>query len=299
MPFRRQRNSRSDVPASRRVGLLAHATLSAAASLLSLLLPGQAAAWGANGQRLVVSKAIETLPPELRPFFEANREFLAQHGTDPLDTLKNNPTLERRYHILFLDRYGRFPFESLPRSYNAAVAKFTRPKVEANGLLPWQIGVYSEKLTNLMKAGKWDQVRLEAALLAHFVAEAHDPFNTTDNFDGKISGQPGVNERFGTILVDRFSSFFPMHPNDAVYLDDPTGTAFEACLSAHSWLETILLADKRARKGLTNYTDEYFDRFYNQGAAILIRQLSDAATDVGSFWLTSWINAGKPQVPAR
>jgi len=29
-----------------------------------------------------------------------------------------------------------------------------------------------------------------------------------------------------------------------------------------------------------------YDRFYNQAAAILIRQLSDAATDVGSFWLT-------------
>jgi hypothetical protein len=265
----------------------------------SLLAPAGAFAWGANGQRLVVTKAIDTLPTELRPFFEANREFFLLHGADPLDTLKHNPTLERRYHILFLDRYGRFPFDSLPRDYRAAVVKFTRAKIEANGVLPWQIGVFSEKLTNAMKAGKWDQARLEAALLAHFVAEAHDPFNTTENFDGHLSGQLGVNERFGTVLVDRFSSFFPMHPNDAVYLHDPTDTAFEACLSAHSWLETILLGDKRARKGLNNYTDEYYDRFYNQGAAILIRQLSDAATDVGSFWMTSWINAGKPQAPSR
>lgn len=264
-----------------------------------LLSPAAAFAWGANGQRMVVTKAIDTLPTELRPFFEAHRDFLLQHGTDPLNSLKNNPTLERRYHILFLDRYGRFPFEALPRDYKAAVAKFTRAKLEANGLLPWQIGVYSERLTNAMKAGKWDQARLEAALLAHFVAEAHDPFNTTDNFDGKLSGQLGVNERFGTVLIDRFSSFFPMHPNDAAYVNDPTDTAFEACLSAHSWLETILLADRRARKGLIGYNDEYYDRFYNQGAAILIRQLSDAATDVGSYWLTSWVNAGKPAIPSR
>lgn len=275
----------------------------------SILVPACAFAWGTNGQRLVVTKAIDTLPAELRPFFEANREFFLQHGTDPIDVskgdvskidaAKKNPTLERRYHILFLDHYGRFPFDSLPRDYKAAVAKFTRAKIEANGVLPWQIGVFSEKLTNAMKAGKWDEARLEAALLAHFVAESHDPFNTTDNFDGHLSGQLGVNERFGTVLIDRFSSFFPMHPNDAIYLHDPTDTAFEACLSAHSWLETILLADKRARKGLNNYSDEYYDRFYNQGAAILIRQLSDAATDVGSFWLTSWINAGKPQIPSR
>src|ERR1700737_5319219 len=116
-----------------------------------LLSPAAAFAWGANGQRMVVTKTIDTLPPELRPFFEAHRDFLLQHGTDPLDSLKNNPTLERRYHILFLDRYGRFPFEALPHDYKAAVAKFTRAKLEANGLLPWQIGVYSERLTHAMK----------------------------------------------------------------------------------------------------------------------------------------------------
>jgi hypothetical protein len=272
---------------------------SAVACLAALLLPLGALAWGGAGHRLVVSKAIDTLPPEMRPFFEANRDYLAQHVTDPLDALAKNPAAERRYHILLLDHYGRFPFESLPRSYKAAVAKFTKAKLEASGVLPWQIGVYSEKLTNAMRLGKWDEARLDAALLAHFVAEAHDPFNTTENFDGRLSGQPGVDDRFKSKLIDRFSSFFPMRPNDAVYLSDPTDVAFEACLSAHSWLETILLADRRARKGLGDYTDEYYDRFYNQAAAILIRQLSDAATDVGSFWLTAWKNAGSPPLPQR
>jgi hypothetical protein len=30
---------------------------------------------------------------------------------------------------------------------------------------------------------------------------------------------------------------------------------------------------------------------------MLIRQLSEASTDVGSYWLTAWINAGRPQLP--
>jgi hypothetical protein len=181
--------------------------------------------------------------------------------------------------------------------YKTAVTKFGKATLDRNGLLPWQIGVYSEKLTEAMKAGKWDEAKLDAAILANYVAEAHDPFNTTDNFDGRLSGQVGINERFGSALIDRYSSFFPMRPNDASFIEDPTDHAFEACLSAHSWLETILLADRRARRGENSFTDEYFDRFYNQAAAILIRQLSDAATDVGSFWLTAWINAGRPQLP--
>jgi hypothetical protein len=264
--------------------------------VLFLTSPQVSRAWGRNGHRLVVNKAIDTLPSDLRPFFESNRGLLGQHVTDPLDSIAKTPA-ERHNHFIFLDKYGRFPFEALPREYKAAVTKFGKAKLDATGLLPWQIGVYSEKLTEAMKVGKWEEARLDAAILANYVAEAHDPFNTTDNFDGHLSGQIGINERFGTTLIDRFSSFFPMRPNDAVFIGDPTDYAFEACLSSHSWLETILLADRRARHGENSYTDEYYDRFYNQAAAILIRQLSDAATDVGSFWLTAWVNAGRPQLP--
>jgi len=264
--------------------------------MLFLSCPQLSRAWGRNGHRLVVNKAIDTLPQDIRPFFESNLALLSQHVTDPLDTIAKSPT-EKHNHFILLDKYGRFPFDALPRNYKAALTKFGKPKLDANGLLPWQIGVYSEKLTEAMKAGKWDEARLNAAILANYVAEAHDPFNTTDNFDGRLSAQPGVNERFGTTLVDRFSSFFPMRPNDAIFINDPTDRAFEACLSSHSWLETILLADRNARRGENSFTDEYYDRFYNQAAAILIRQLSDAATDVGSFWYTAWKNAGSPQLP--
>jgi hypothetical protein len=265
-------------------------------ALVCLLLPDHSFAWGRGAHRLVVNKAIETLPADIRPFFEANRAILSQHVTDPLDAIARTPA-ERHTHFILLDKYGRFPFEALPRSYKAAVTKFGRVKLDANGLLPWQIGVYSEKLTEAMKAGKWEEAKLNAAILANYVAEAHDPFDTTDNFDGRLSAQPGVNERFGTTLIDRFSSFFPMRPNDAVFISDPTDRAFEACLSSHSWLETILLADRNARRAENSFNDEYYDRFYNQAAAILIRQLSDAATDVGSFWFTAWKNAGSPQLP--
>jgi hypothetical protein len=166
-------------------------------------------------------------------------------------------------------------------------------------VLPWQIGVYNQKLTSAMRDHDWDQTRLAAAYLAAYVAQAHDPFHTTEDFDGRLSGQPGLDLRFGSNLIDRYSVFFPMQVDDAMYLNDPTGHAFDAAMSAHASLENILLADRRAREGQSDYTDEYFDRFYNLAGPILIRQLSDAATDVGSYWLSAWINAGRPQLPSQ
>jgi hypothetical protein len=262
------------------------------------LMPTQAHAWGRSAQKLVVNKAIDTLPIDIRPFFDDNRSFLVLHVTDPLDAEAKTPA-ERHNHFLYLDKYGRFPFALLPRVYKVAVAKYGKSKLEATGLLPWQIGVYSAKLTDALKLGRWDDAKLDAAILASYVVEAHDPFNTTENFDGHLTGQTGIDERFGTTLIERFSSFFPMRPNDASFISDPTDHAFEDCLNAHSWLEVILLADRNARLAGAgkSYDDEYFDRFYNQSAATLIRQLSDAATDVGSYWFTAWTNAGKPQLP--
>jgi hypothetical protein len=262
------------------------------------LFPANAAAWGRNAHKLVVNQAIDTLPQDIRGFFESNRVVLLQHVVDPLDAVAKTPTEKRNDH-LYLDKYGRFPFDALPRSYKAAVEKYGKSKLQANGLLPWQIGVYSQKLTEDMKTGHWDEAKLDAAILANYVADAHDPFNTTENFDGKLTAQAGVNERFGTTLIDRYSSFFPMRPNDAAFINDPTDHAFEVCLASHSWLETILLADRNAYVAGKSYSynDEYYDRFYNQAAAMLIRQLSEASTDVGSYWMTAWINAGKPQLP--
>src|SRR5712691_8774561 len=77
-----------------------------------LLLPLRAAAWGANGQKLVLNKAIDTLPQDVRSFFESNRSFLLLHVTDPLETITKNPA-EKHNHYLYLDKYGRFPFELL------------------------------------------------------------------------------------------------------------------------------------------------------------------------------------------
>jgi hypothetical protein len=267
--------------------------------LLALLLTSTSSfGWGESAERLITNKAIDTLPDEMLPFFVANRQFIVQHSADVSEVNDKSPGPHNNDFVQ-IDHYGPFPFAALPRSYSAAVSKYSRRTIEQYGLLPWQIGLYSKRLTDDFRSRNWVESKLTAAQLAHYVAAAHDPFNTTTNSDGNLSGQPGVNERYSSGLIDRYQLFFFVRPNEAAFINDPTDHAFEMVLSAHSQLEPILLSDRLASEGDKSHSDEYYDRFYAQAGAILVRQLSEASTDVGSYWMTAWINAGRPQLPAQ
>jgi hypothetical protein len=269
------------------------------ALLLLILLVGRGPAfgWGQNGQRIVTNKAVDTLPAEMQPFFSANRQYIVQHVVDP--ETGTQALDDQHNQFIQLDHYGQFPFTALPHVYSAASGKFTRHLLETYGLLPWQIGICSKKLTDAFEAQDWAAAKLAASALAYYVAAAHDPFNTTTNNTGSLSGQPGVNERFSTGLIERYQLFFFVKPDQAEFIRDPTEYGFEMAFDAHSSLESILLADIRSHEGLTTYGDEYYDRFYAKAGAVLVRQLSDASTDIGSYWMSAWINAGRPQLPSR
>jgi hypothetical protein len=90
-----------------------------------------------------------------------------------------------------------------------------------------------------------------------------------------------------------------MHPESALKIDDPTEYAFETCLSSNVWVNLIIWSDLRAREGLGDYTDEYYDRFYNQVGRTVVHEINTAAHDAGSYWYTAWLNAGRPQLPER
>lgn len=260
--------------------------------------PETAWGWGPTAHRLVNTWAVETLPPEIRGFFEANRQFLVEHANDP-DALMQKDRYERKNHYIYLDKYGLFPYLSLPHNWERAREKQGASKINSNGLLPWHVGEYSLRLTNALKAQRWEEAKLAAAALGHYVADAHDPLNTTSNYDGQLTGQTGLATRFGATIIDRFQGFFILRPSPATKVDDPTEYAFQAVLEANVWVDQIILADLQAVAGLRDYNDDYLDRFYSQIGSAAVREINNAIRDAGSYWYTAWLNAGRPPLPPR
>jgi hypothetical protein len=286
------------VPRFRSDRRLRYAVPIGAALLLWLLLSGSARAWGPTAHDIVNTWAIYTLPPEMRGFFAANRQFLVEHANDPDEWIKKD-RYERKRHYIYLDKYGIFPYLGLPHVFNRAVDQYGSGRINRDGVLPWQIGEYSLRLTKSLKSGNWQQAKLDAAALAHYVADAHDPLHTTQNFDGQLTAQTGLADRYESRLLDRYSKFFILRPEEAAKIDDPTEYAFQTCLEAHTWVDSIILSDMRARTGLPDYSEDYYDRFYSQVGHDVMREINAAAHDAGSYWYTAWLNAGRPQLPER
>jgi hypothetical protein len=266
--------------------------------ILGLLASSPALAWGPETHQLVTNWALETLPQPLQGYFQAYRQFLLAHVNDP-DVWMKKDRFERSRHFIYLDDYGRFPYVKLPHSYQEAVKQYGARRVGRSGTLPWQIGEFSLRLTNDFREGKWNRAREDAAVLGYYVADAHDPLNTTENYDGQLTGQTGLAARFGINVVDRYKNFILFRSVPAVKIDDPTEYAFQIILEANTWVDRVLYADRNALDDLPDYNEDYYDRFYTAVSSIVIDELGRAAHDIGSYWYTAWLNAGQPSVPNR
>lgn len=266
--------------------------------LVFLTLPGAAFAWGPAAHRAVNNWAVNTLPPEIRQFFGANRQYLIDHANDPRQWMETDP-YERKRHYMYLDKYGVFPYLELPHVFIEARQRYGLRRINRDGLLPWHVGEYSLRLTNALKEENWEEAKLVAAALGHYVADTRNPLHTSSNYDGQESRQLGLEVRFGTQLVDRYQGFIMFRPGRAEKIDDPTEYAFDAVIEANTWVNRIIYADRRAVEGLRDYNEDFYDRFYATIGTVVARELNNAAHDVGSYWYTAWLNAGQPQLPAR
>src|SRR6185436_8252648 len=109
--------------------------LLAVASSIAALTPSPAFAWGFEAHQYIMGRAIDSLPPELRPFFTRFRDEVVIRVKDP-DLWRSVGWPEDPNHFLDfgVKEYGPYPFSELPREYGAALAKFGRATLDRNGV---------------------------------------------------------------------------------------------------------------------------------------------------------------------
>ena len=195
------------------------ASLVLAACLIASLAPSPAFAWGSAAHRYITRRAIDLLPPELKPFFEHYRDEIVLRSTDP-DVWRTAGWEDDPNHFINfgVPEFGPYPFTALPRDLGAAIEKFGMATLRKDGMLPWR---EQEEFGNLRRAFEGftrhagyapGDVVLFAAVAAHYIQDAEQPLHATNNYDGQLTGQYGVHSRFESGLFERFESKMTIAP---------------------------------------------------------------------------------------
>jgi len=272
----------------------------AVVALIALAAPQPAVAWGTAAHRHIMARAIDLLPAELKPFFVQHKDEVVMRVVDP-DLFRVLGWEEDPNHFVNFGakELGEYPFKELPREYGAAIEKFGLATLRRNGLLPWR---QQEEFGNLRRAfegftretyGVGNTV-LFAAVMSHYIQDAHQPLHASANYDGQMTGNAGIHARFETALFERFQSRLTIRPAPPAPILNSRDAAFDALLSSYKQVDSILKADDEAKKGKETYDDEYFERLFTTVRPILEQRLGEAITATAGLIMGAWEQAGRP-----
>ncbi len=276
------------------------------------LVPKQEAqSWGFYGHKRINRMAVFTLPPEMFGFYKKHIEYITEHAVDP-DKRRYGIPEEAPRHYIDIDHYGIRPFDSVPRFWKNAVAKYSEDTLQAYGIVPWWIDVMTYRLTEAFKAGDVDRILRLSAELGHYVGDAHVPLHTTENYNGQLTGQHGIHGFWESRVPELFGDRYDYFVGRAYYVESPINTAWDIVMQSHLAVDSVLTLEaqlnarmpsdrkyafeNRGNTTVKTYSEEYTAAYSKLLNGMVERRLRGSILLVGSLWYTAWVNAGQPDL---
>ena len=277
-----------------------------------LVLSIECFCWGFYAHKKINNYAVFLLPPRLLVLYKPHINFITEHAVDP-DMKRYVIATEGSRHYIDIDHYGKYPFGSLPRKWNEAVAKFSEDTLQEYGIVPWWIQTELNRLTEAFKQKNQVKILKLSAEIGHYIADAHVPLHANSNHNGQYTNQQGIHgfweSRVPELLAEKAWDFFI---GKAEYIKDPLSFTWQRVIESAIAADTVLLYEKELSAQFS--PDQKFS-FENRNG-VIIRQYSSAFTKaydaklkgmverrmrqaifaVASFWYTAWVNAGEPDL---
>lgn len=267
--------------------------------------------WGFYGHQQINRMAVFTLPDGLIGFYKQHIDYISHHAVDP-DKRRYTNTDEACRHYIDLDHYGKYALDSIPHRWKQAVKKYPEDTLKAYGIIPWHIERMVYRLTEAFRSENPDLILHYSADLGHYVADAHVPLHTTENYNGQLTNQKGIHGFWESRIPELKATSYNYWTGKAQYIDNYTELAWDIVKSSHSEVDSVLSLEKQlndhyppdkkysfeTRGNITMrvYSEEYTNDYHLLLNGMVERRMRAAIITVGSLWYTAWINAGKPDL---
>ncbi len=268
--------------------------------------------WGFFAHRRINHLAVFMLPPEMMVLYKPNVDFLDEHAVDP-DKRRYAVAQEGPRHYIDIDHYGAYPYNSLPRKWEDAVAKFSLDTLTANGIVPWHVQIMLQRLTNAFREKSFSRIMKNSAEIGHYLADAHVPLHASSNHNGQFTNQKGIHgfweSRVPELLAEKNFDFFI---GKAEYIKDPGEFIWARVLESAKAADSVLLFERELTKQFSDdqkysfeernntvirqYSTAFTIAFNNKLDGMVERRMRQSIFAVASFWYTAWVNAGQPDL---
>jgi hypothetical protein len=277
-----------------------------------LLLSQQCFCWGFYAHKKINYYAVFLLPPEMMVLFKPQIDFLAEHAIDP-DKRRYAVPEEGPRHYIDIDQYGTYPYDSLPRKWNDAVAKYSADTLNAHGIVPWWLQTMLFRLTDAFKEKNQVKILKYAAEIGHYIADSHVPLHASSNHNGQYTDQKGIHgfweSRIPELLAENQWDFFI---GKAEYIKNPADFIWKRVLESAAASDTVLKFEKELTKNfpsdqkysfedrngatIRQYSTAFTKAYDAKMAGMVERRMRQSIFAVASFWYTAWVNAGQPDL---
>ncbi len=265
--------------------------------------------WGFWAHQRINRMAVFSLPPAMFGFFKHYIDYVTVHAVDP-DKRRYAVEGEAACHYIDLDRYGENPFDSIPRKWNQAVAKYSEDTLLAHGIVPWHIERMMFRLTQAFRERNRVKILKYASDLGHYIGDAHVPLHCTSNYNGQLTNQHGIHGFWESRIPEISGEGYDYITGRCRYITDPLEEAWTIVEESYAAHDSVLKTEKtlsenfppdrkfsvelKGKVAVKVYSREYALAYEQRLNGMVERRMRDAIHATASFWYTAWVNAGQP-----
>lgn len=179
------------------------------------------------------------------------------------------------------------------------------------GILPFELETQQYRLTEAFKEKDIDKIIRIATDMGHYIADAHVPLHTTENYNGQMTNQDGIHAFWESRLPELYAETeYDFLVGQADYIVDKKEFFWGIVEKSNSHLEKVLAVELQIRQEYDKdkqycyeerlsatvrlecegYSREYHDLL----EGMVEDRMRGSIKSVADCWYTAWVDAGQP-----